>query len=244
MTLFYGICHATGPLILNKGFGDEATDTVAGSLTTGTDTAISLPNFVANELRAMIVRGTMLPGEHLRQTQLAEKFGRSKVPIREALKLLAAEGFLKHDQNRGYFVAPLAIEEARQLYKLRRWLEAQLLETAEWPGKAQIGQFYAEFDRVDAIDQRESFQLWSDALQALRYSLFDLSPQKVLLREATRLWQLTDRYRTLMPRTMAESPERKLIDALAAQDRVRLLSEYFEARYLIEDALEHVFDHS
>ena len=98
----------------------------------------SLPNVVANELRSLIVRGTLLPGEHLGQTQLAERFGRSKVPIREALKLLATEGFLRHDRNRGYFVAPLEIDEARQLYKLRRWLEAQLLETAEWPDAATI----------------------------------------------------------------------------------------------------------
>lgn len=214
----------------------------SAALSLTTDDTSSLPNFVANELRSMIVRGTMLPGEHLRQSQLAERFGHSKVPIREALKLLAAEGFLKHDQNRGYFVAPLDIEEARQLYKLRRWLEAQLLESAQWPDQQRIAQFHDEFDRVDAIDQRKNFQQWADALESLRHSLFDLSPQKVLLREATRLWRLTDRYRTLMPRTMAESPERKLIDALAAQDRERLLSEYLEARDAIEDALEQAFE--
>ena len=92
----------------------------------------SLPNFVADELRSLIVRGTILPGEHLGQTQLAKRFGRSKVPIREALKLLSTEGFLRHDRNRGYFVAPLEYAEAVQLYKLRRWLEIELLETAEW----------------------------------------------------------------------------------------------------------------
>jgi DNA-binding FadR family transcriptional regulator len=44
----------------------------------------SLPTAVADELRALIVRGTLLPGEHLGQSQLADRFGRSKVPIREA----------------------------------------------------------------------------------------------------------------------------------------------------------------
>src|SRR6188768_3857444 len=93
----------------------------------------SLPSLVADELRGLIVRGTLLPGEHLGQTQLAERFGRSKVPVREALKLLATEGFLRHDRNRGYFVSRLDLHEARQLYSLRRWIESQLLETAEWP---------------------------------------------------------------------------------------------------------------
>ena len=202
----------------------------------------ALPNIVADELRNMIVRGTMLPGEHLRQSQLATLFGRSKVPIREALQLLATEGFLKHDQNRGYFVAPLELDEARQLYKLRRWLESQLLQTAQWPEEKQIREFYTEFDRVDAIDPQRDFSNWANALERIRYALFDLSPEKILLREANRLWRLTDRYRTLMPRPLAASPERKLIDALATRDRERLLSEYFEARDVIESALESAFD--
>lgn len=201
----------------------------------------SLPNLVADELRAMIVRGSLLPGEHLGQTQLADRFGRSKVPIREALKLLATEGFLRHDRNRGYFVSPLEIEEARQLYKLRRWLEAELLQTAEWPDDTQLAAFRAQFDAMDAIDQTKEFQRWASSLERLRYALFDLSPEKLLLREAMRLWRLTDRYRALMPRTMAESPERKLIDALAARNREALLSGYLAGRAEVESALEMVF---
>lgn len=201
----------------------------------------ALANVVADELRALIVRGSLLPGEHLGQTQLAERFGRSKVPIREALKLLSTEGFLQHDRNRGYFVSPLEIEEARQLYKLRRWLEAELLQTAEWPDEQRISELRAKFDEVDSIDKSREFQRWADALEDLRYSLFNLSPQKLLLREATRLWRLTDRYRALMPRPSGESPERRLIDALAARDRQALLSDYLAARGAIEAALEHVF---
>lgn len=201
----------------------------------------SLPNYVADQLRTLIVRGTLLPGEHLGQTELAGRFGRSKVPIREALKLLATEGFLRHDRNRGYFVAPLEIEEARQLYKLRRWLETQLLETAEWPDEQQIALFKAEFDRLDSLDQVKEYHAWAKALEDLRYSLFNLSSQKILLREATRLWRLTDRYRALMPRSRGGSPERRLIDSLAAKDRKALLSDYLEARRKIETALEQGF---
>ncbi len=210
-------------------------------MTTTMEENDSLPNVVADELRALIVRGSLLPGEHLGQTQLAERFGRSKVPIREALKLLATEGFLRHDRNRGYFVSSLEVEEARQLYKLRRWLESELLQTAEWPDEQRIAELRAEFDKVDAIDQSRDFQVWAKALENLRYTLFDLSPEKVLLREATRLWRLTDRYRALMPRTMSESPERKMIDALEAKDRKALLTDYLNARAEIEEALEQAF---
>lgn len=205
------------------------------------DAGGSLPNVVADELRSLIVRGALLPGEHLGQTQLAGRFGRSKVPIREALKLLATEGFLRHDRNRGYFVAPLDYAEAVQLYKLRRWLEAELLASAQWPDDAQIARFRAQFDALDEIDQRADFMRWSQALEQLRYAIFDLSPQKILLREAIRLWTLTDRYRALMPREVGESPERRLIDALQARDRGRLMSDYLAARAAVEAALEQAF---
>lgn len=198
----------------------------------------SLPNVVAEELRGLIVRGTLLPGEHLGQTQLAERFGRSKVPIREALKLLATEGLLQHDHNRGYFVTRLDLDEARQLYKLRRWLEMELLQTAEWPTKQQIKQFNTRFDALDKMDQRADFPAWTRELEQLRHAIFDLSPQKVLLREATRLWTLTDRYRALLPREKGESPERGMLQALEAQDRERLLADYLAARAKIEGALE------
>lgn len=202
-------------------------------------TNASLPNIVADELRALIVRGTLLPGEHLGQTQLADRFGRSKVPVREALKLLATEGFLRHDRNRGYFVAPLEVDEARQLYRLRRWIESQLLETVEWPDKAKLVDLEAQFDRLGKIDQAKNYQAWSEALANLRYSLFDLSPHKALLREATRLWMLTDRYRALMPREEGESQERRLITALEKRDRTALLKEFHEARAAVETALEN-----
>lgn len=201
----------------------------------------SLPNVVADELRNLIVRGALLPGEHLGQTQLAERFGRSKVPIREALKLLATEGFLRHDRNRGYFVSPLDYEEAIQLYKLRRWLEAELLSSARWPTPKEIEAFHTQFDVLDSIDRRSDFSAWALELERLRYALFDLSPQKILLREATRLWTLTDRYRALMQREQGESPERKLIDALQARDRGALISDYLAARAAVEAALEQAF---
>ncbi|HWW63792.1 MAG TPA: GntR family transcriptional regulator [Sphingomonadaceae bacterium] len=210
-------------------------------MTEATESDDSLPNFVADELRNLIIRGTLLPGEHLGQTQLAKRFGRSKVPIREALKLLSTEGFLRHDRNRGYFVAPLDYSEAVQLYKLRRWLEIELLQSAEWPEKEQIAEFRKNFDELDTLNQHRDFMRWSDMLGRLRYDIFDLSPQKILLREAKRLWTLTDRYRSLFPRNTEASPERKLIDALEARDRDRLLSDFLSARARVESALEQAF---
>jgi DNA-binding GntR family transcriptional regulator len=202
----------------------------------------ALPDRIAESLKALIVRGTISPGEHLGQTELAARFGMSKVPIREALKLLAAEGLLRHDRNRGYFVAHLRQDEAMQLYKLRRWLESELLSTARWPSEAEIRHFQKRFDKLDDLERQKKRGAWTEMLGTLRYDILDLSPQKLLLREATRLWTLTDRYRALLPRERGVSFERNLIDAMAMHDRNALLAAYHKDRDRIEAALEQAFE--
>lgn len=92
---------------------------------------IDIPAQIAQEIRKLINRGQLPPGLQLRQSDLADRFGISRVPVREALKLLAAESIIEHDPNRGFFVAPLSTDEARQLYRLRHLLEAELLSTVE-----------------------------------------------------------------------------------------------------------------
>ena len=67
----------------------------------------------------MIARGTLAPGMRLGQTELAEQFSASRVPVREALKLLSSEGIIEHDPNRGFFVTRLSRDEAEQLFTVR-----------------------------------------------------------------------------------------------------------------------------
>ncbi|HEX4195602.1 MAG TPA: GntR family transcriptional regulator, partial [Stellaceae bacterium] len=86
----------------------------------------------------MIVRGALAPGIHLSQEELADSFGVSRFPIREALKLLAAETIVVHDLNRGFFVAALSSAEAKQLYRLRKLVETDLFEGLIWPSAQQL----------------------------------------------------------------------------------------------------------
>ena len=200
------------------------------------------PGGIVDVLRTLIIRGTLAPGEHLGQAELATRFSISKVPIREALKQLAAEGLLRHDHNRGYFVASLSLEEAQQLYRLRRWIESELLGSARWPDQKEIAAFRRGFERVDRLAKSGDHAEWAEALKDVRRAIFDLSPDKVLLREASRLWSLTDRYRAALPRDLAESAERALVDALERRDRSTLLGAYHGHRDLVEAALADVLE--
>jgi DNA-binding GntR family transcriptional regulator len=88
---------------------------------------------VVDALRAAIIAGDFAPGEQLRQATVAERFGVSRIPVREALRALAAEGLLCHAPNRGYFVKKLDVAEMEQLYWMRGLLEQRVLQTATRP---------------------------------------------------------------------------------------------------------------
>lgn len=206
------------------------------------ETEVARSEQVIALLRKAILRGSLQPGEHLSQTQLALDYAISKVPVREALKQLAAEGLLSHDRNRGYFVARLSADEAHQLYRMRRWMESELLASARWPSDAELRRLRALLAEVSVPLTPDNREKWLDALARTRFLIFDLSPQKVLLREAMRLWTLTDRFRALLPADKSPTGETALVEALASRDREQLLSAHRRDRDRIEQLLDDALD--
>jgi len=202
----------------------------------------ALSDRIVDVIRRAILRGRMVPGQHLTQTGLAEDYAISKVPVREALKQLHAEGLLQHDRNRGYFVARPSRSEAVELYRIRRWIEGELLRSARWPTKAELRQLKKDFDALARPLNASNREQWLEALNDSRQLMFGLSPHKTLLREAMRLWTLTDRFRALMPDDASATGERAMYDAFVAQDRDMLLAVHAADRDRIEKLLQEVFD--
>ena len=85
---------------------------------------------LSDTLRDAILRGDLPAGSQLRQDRLASELGVSKIPVREALQRLAAEGLATFDANRGFSVTSLKAEDAEEIYGLRAVLEPVLLERA------------------------------------------------------------------------------------------------------------------
>lgn len=202
----------------------------------------ALSDRIVDTIRRAILRGMLVPGQHLTQTGLAQDYAISKVPVREALKQLHAEGLLRHDRNRGYFVARFSRSEAIELYTMRRWLESELLRTARWPDKAELRQLKGYFDTISKPLTPRNRDEWMGVLTRARAMMFGLSPHKTLLREAMRLWTLTDRFRALMPDDASVTGEKAMYDALAAKDRNALLNAYSTDRNRIEQLLDETFD--
>ena len=74
-----------------------------------------------------MLRGELPPGKWLRQDDLAEQLGVSKIPVREALHRLAGVGLLRFEANRGVVVPSLSAAEAKEIYDLRMAVEPLLL---------------------------------------------------------------------------------------------------------------------
>ncbi|MEV0583265.1 GntR family transcriptional regulator [Nonomuraea sp. NPDC050310] len=78
-------------------------------------------------IRECIITGVMAPGEHLRQEELAERLGVSRIPVRTALMQLEAEGLVSFHPHRGAVVRTLTVEQVREIYELRVLLESHAL---------------------------------------------------------------------------------------------------------------------
>jgi len=76
-----------------------------------------------DQLLAAIDSGELPPGSRLRESQLAERFGISRTPVREALRRLEAQGLVAHEPHRGVVVAQLDYDQLGELYAVREVLE-------------------------------------------------------------------------------------------------------------------------
>lgn len=85
---------------------------------------------IAAALRADIVAGRLRPDAPLRQEHLAERFQTSRMPVRDALRMLEAEGLIDMQPNRGARVAALDPEGFREIYEMRAAAEVLALHKA------------------------------------------------------------------------------------------------------------------
>ena len=93
-------------------------------LNAGIQNLKNVAQFIAQKLEEMILVGTLVPGQHLVQTDIAAQFGVSRLPVRDALKILEKRELAVTQPRRGVIVRPLNLREVSDLYELRRILES------------------------------------------------------------------------------------------------------------------------
>jgi DNA-binding GntR family transcriptional regulator len=115
---------------------------------------------IVDSLRAEILRGALKGGQVLRQDEIAARFGVSKIPIREALVQLKAEGLVTFYPNRGAFVSELSAVEADEIYVMRIALETAVLMRAI--PHLTITRLKQAEEILDAIDREENIARWGE----------------------------------------------------------------------------------
>jgi DNA-binding GntR family transcriptional regulator len=78
-------------------------------------------------IRHMLYNKELVPGQRIAYRDLAEKLELSATPIIQALKWLELQGFVQHEPNRGYSMAPFSLKEIEELYEIRELIEPSLV---------------------------------------------------------------------------------------------------------------------
>jgi len=193
-----------------------------------TDTGFRRPptaqEAVLAELRRAIVSGQLRPGEQVLQDALAERFGVSRVPLREALKILEGEGQVVYQPHRGYFVAELDVDDLREVYRMRDLLESEAVRVAVPRLTAEDLQRLTEAaDDVDRADASGDLVAMTGANRRFHFTLIEAAGMPRLARLVRILWDATDAYRSLYyaeqaNRASVHEEHRAVVDAVRAGD--------------------------
>ena len=113
---------------------------------------------VAAVLRDEILRAQAPPGARLRQEEIASRLGVSTTPVREAFRILEAEGLVRLDPGRGVIVFRPSIEEVRETYEIREALEMLAVRHAvETMTESEIEELQSILDELDHTSDRDEW---------------------------------------------------------------------------------------
>lgn len=148
-----------------------------------------LAHHVADRLRAEIFEGRVRPGEWLRQERIAQDQGVSQMPVREALKQLAAEGLVEHIPYRGVRVVEFTVEDVEDLYACRLFIEGM---AARYAAAAITGE---EIREVTELHHRmlrcvtpEQLPEYRELNRRFHAAIFNASRRSFLIRSLAQLW--------------------------------------------------------
>jgi DNA-binding GntR family transcriptional regulator len=179
---------------------------------------------VLTEIRRLLVTGELAPGTPVRQEAVAERLGVSRVPVREALKVLEGEGHVVYAAHRGYVVAELSVDDLTEVYRLRELLEAEAIRVAvPRLDDATVDAIADAAHAVDAAGRRGDLVEMTAYNRDFHFLLFDAAGMPRLSRTLRQFWDATDVYRSVYfggtgNRTRVKQDHAELVEALRARD--------------------------
>lgn len=201
---------------------------------------------VLAELRRAVISGDAPPGCAIPLREVAEAFGVSPIPVREALQVLVGEGLVVHRANAGYAVARLSRGELAELYVVRGALEEAALRAAaprasDDDVEVVRGCLAALRDCLSSGDLRGYHEL----SRAFHVALMAPSAMPRLLGMVERAWNLTEavqpmRWSTWQARERLHAEHAEMLDAFARRDADALVAVARTHQHRLEEVVADV----
>ena len=178
---------------------------------------------IADSLRTAILAGSYLPGSRIRQEDVAARSGASRIPVREALRMLDSEGLVTLVANSGAWVTKLTLSECVETYLIRERLEPLLLRTS-MPrlDAAAVGRLGGLADEMEAGADLDAFMRIDREFHLSSYAGAESSEMWQIIH---RMWNTTQHYRREFTRLAAQAglslthmEHRLLLDCIRRQD--------------------------
>lgn len=152
----------------------------------------------AEAIRDQILSGVLPAGSQLKQNRLAQEFGVSHIPVREAFKVLEAEGFVIWHPRRGAFVADLTIDNAGEIWELRAQLEPiAVRHSVPRISASGLAQARRLMERAASTSGHID---WMRLNWDFHRTLYAASGRPLLIDMINSLWHNVDRYCTVLAR--------------------------------------------
>lgn len=191
----------------------------------------SLSEQVLDALRAAILDGDLRPGTTLVETDLAARLGVSRAPLREALRILSAEGLVEAVPYHGTKVRALSRADIEEIYSLRAALETfavQRLIHRQTPDAVE--QLRVHYDAMLAAAQAGDLSKVNEADSAFHRTLITLSGHSLLLTTWNSIYMRVRQVMALLNRangnlTQVAYTHLAIIDAIACGDEAQAMTE-------------------
>ncbi len=186
----------------------------------------SLTRLVADAVENLILTGALPPGSKLNEAMLADHFGVSRGPMREAFRMLEEWGLIRQEKNRGANVREINLDEAAEIYDLRAGLDAtagRLL--APRITDDQVQALRSLTDEMQALAEAEGVDRFHLLNLAFHDRIVEFAGNKSLSEVYSRLVKQLALFRRrilLVPRAIPRFAEEHsaIVDSLAAGDAV------------------------
>lgn len=148
-------------------------------------------------IRDGIISGEFAPDAKLLPKRIAETYGTSFIPVREALRALESEGFVTFVHNRGAWVTPLSKADLDDIYSLRIELECETVRRAERFTKAEIAELDDILERSRRGHERGDNAELVALNRQLHFAVYRKANSPRRMRMITDLWLHASRYQRL-----------------------------------------------